>query len=166
MEHFVEGGLPRPNAHPPATFGSTSSSVAMDFSNRYWSSSDTRRHGDKLVLIRETVDAMPALEMIHHLFDVFVTRCQGPLGNVVHTPTFAKQAEQFGNCLSLESLDSRVLAISSAFTMETLGCFLLAVSIVHPTQETSCSHHCFVLSSCSVSLFIPRRLYWDGLLRP
>ncbi|PYH43118.1 putative C6 transcription factor [Aspergillus saccharolyticus JOP 1030-1] len=135
LEHFVEG-VPRPNAFPPV--GPASSSVAPDFSNRYWSNTDPKRHGEKLALIREIVDALPGLEMVHHLFEVFVTRCQGPVGNVVHTPTFTKQAEQFGNCLSLASPDSRVLAISSTFTMETLGCFLLALVLglaFHPTPS-------------------------------
>lgn len=158
MEHFVEG-IPRPNAHLPAFFGPTPSSVAPDFPNRYWSSNDPNRHGEKIALIREIVDAMPELEVIHLLFEVFVTRCQGPLGNVVHTPTFTKQAEQFGNCLSLASPDSRVLAISSTVTMETLGCYLLAVGVVYPTQEVSCSRQVLILSSCSVSLYILHRLY-------
>ncbi|RHZ52824.1 putative C6 transcription factor [Aspergillus thermomutatus] len=137
LEHFVEG-VPRPNAYLPAVSGPTPSSVAPDFPNRYWSSNDPKRHGDKLALIREIVDAMPELEMIHVLFEVFVTRCQGPLGNVVHTPTFMKQAEQFRNCLSLASPDSRVLAISSTISMETLGCYLLALVLglaFHPTPS-------------------------------
>ncbi|GFF50529.1 hypothetical protein IFM46972_09067 [Aspergillus udagawae] len=137
LEHFVEG-VPRPNACLPGVFGLTPSSVAPDFPNRYWSSNDPKRHGERLTLIREIVDAMPELEMIHVLFEVFVTRCQGPLGNVVHTPTFMKQAEQFHNCLSLASPDSWVLAISSTVSMETLGCFLLALVLglaFHPTPS-------------------------------
>jgi hypothetical protein len=136
LEHFVEG-VPRPNACLPGVFGLTPSSVAPDFPNRYWSSNDPKRQGERLALIREIVDAMPELEMIHVLFEVFVTRCQGPLGNVVHTPTFMKQAEQFRNCLSLASPDSRVLAISSTVSMETLGCFLLAVRIVYSAPKAS-----------------------------
>jgi hypothetical protein len=136
LEHFVEG-VPRPNTYLPGVFGPTPSSVAPDFPNRYWSSNEPKRHGEKLALIREIVDAMPELEMIHILFKVFVTRCQGPLGNVVHTPTFMKQAEQFRNCLSLASPDSRILMISSTVSMETLGCFLLAVRVVYSAQEAS-----------------------------
>ncbi|PKX89458.1 putative C6 transcription factor [Aspergillus novofumigatus IBT 16806] len=137
LEHFVEE-VPRPSAYLPGVFGPTPSSVAPDFPNRYWSSIDPKRHGEKLTLIREIVDAMPELEMIHVLFDVFVTRCQGPLGNVVHTPTFMKQAGQFRNCLSLASPDSRVLAISSTVCMEKLGCFLLALVLglaFHPSPS-------------------------------
>ncbi|OKL55826.1 hypothetical protein UA08_08809 [Talaromyces atroroseus] len=129
LEHFVQG-IPRPNAD----FGPTPLSVAPDIPNRYWSSND----GEKLALIREIVDAMPALDTIHPLFEVFVTRCQGPLGNVFHTPTFTKQAEQFVKCLGLASPDSRVLAISSTVTMETLGCYLLALVLglaFHPTPS-------------------------------
>ncbi|KAL4998976.1 hypothetical protein BDV10DRAFT_200976 [Aspergillus recurvatus] len=137
LEHFVEG-VPRPNAYLPAVFGPAPSSVAPDFPNRCWTSNNPKRHGEKLALIRDIVDAMPALEIIHLLFEVFVTRCQGPLGNVVHTPTFTKQAEQFRNCLSLASPDSRALAISSTVTMETLGCYLLALVLglaFHPTPS-------------------------------
>jgi hypothetical protein len=76
---------------------------------------------------------LPELEIIHVLFEVFVTRCQGPLGNVVHTPTFIKQAEQFCNCLSLASPDSRVLAISRTISMDTLAGYLLAVRVVSYT---------------------------------
>ncbi|KAL5047503.1 hypothetical protein BDW71DRAFT_213951 [Aspergillus fruticulosus] len=138
LEQFV-AGVPRPNVYPLAASGPTPSSpVAPDFPNRYWSSNDPKRHSEKLDLIREIVDAMPALEMVHLLFEVFVTRCQGPLGNVVHTPTFMKQAEQLGGCLSLASPDSRALAISSTVTMETLGCYLLALVLglaFHPTPS-------------------------------
>ncbi|KAF7180047.1 hypothetical protein CNMCM7691_009213 [Aspergillus felis] len=137
LEHFVEG-VPRPNACLPGVFGQTPSSVAPDLPNRYWSNNDPKRHSEKLALLREIVDAMPEPEMIPVLFQVFVTRCQGPLGNVVHTPTFMKQAEQFRDCLTLTSPDSRVLAISRTMSMETLGCFLLALVLglaFHPTPS-------------------------------
>jgi hypothetical protein len=127
LEHFAQG-VARPNAYLPGVFGPTPSSVAPDFPNRYWSSNDPKRHGEKLALIREIVHAMPEPEMIHLLFEVFVTRCQG-LGNVIHTSTFMKQAEEFCNCLKLTPA-SRVLTISSTFSMETLGCYLLAVRVV------------------------------------
>ncbi|GFF49067.1 uncharacterized transcriptional regulatory protein C757.04 [Aspergillus udagawae] len=136
LEHFVEG-VPHPNALP-AALGPSPSSVAPDFPHRYWSSSDPKRHSDKLTLIREIVDALPELEMIHVLFEVFVTRCQGALGNVVHTPTFMKQAEQFHNCLSLASPDSRALAISRTISMDTLAGYLLALVLglaFHPTPS-------------------------------
>ncbi|KAF4260287.1 hypothetical protein KXV58_002641 [Aspergillus fumigatus] len=137
LEHFVEG-VPRPNAYRPAVLGPTPSSVAPDFPNPYWSSNDPKRHGEKLALIREIVDAMPTVEIIDALLEVFITRCQGPLGNVVHTPTFLKQAQQFSNCLKLASLDSRVLAVSSTVPMEKLGGYLLALVLglaFHPTPS-------------------------------
>ena len=80
-----------------------------------------------LALIREIVDAMPELDMIHLLYEVFVTRCQGPLGNVVHTPTLLKQAESFCGCLSLASPEAQVMAMSNIIPMDTLACHLLAV---------------------------------------
>ncbi|KAL4756153.1 putative C6 transcription factor [Aspergillus foveolatus] len=137
LEQFVQGDS-RPDTYLSAPRGQAPPSVAPDFANRYWSSNDPKRDGEKLALIREIVDAMPDMEMIHHLFEVFVTRCQGPLMNVVHTPTFAKQAEQFSNCLNLGSVDSHVSAIAKTVTMETLGCYLLALVLglaFHPTPS-------------------------------
>ncbi|KAJ5491656.1 hypothetical protein N7539_003223 [Penicillium diatomitis] len=137
LEHFVDGP-PRASASLPALVGPTSLSVAPDFPNRHWENNDPKRQGEKLTLIQEIVDAMPELETMHALFEIFVTRCQGPLGNVVHTPSFMKQVEQFSKCLHLASSDSRVLAISSTVTMESLGCFLLALVLglaFHPTPS-------------------------------
>ncbi|KAL4983774.1 hypothetical protein BDW68DRAFT_181299 [Aspergillus falconensis] len=137
LEQFVHGD-PRPDTYLSALRGQAPPSVAPDFASRYWSSIDPKRHGEKLALIREIVDAMPEMEMIRHLFEVFVTRCQGPLTNLVHTPTFTKQAEQFGNCPSLGSVDAQVSAIANTVTMETLGCYLLALVLglaFHPTPS-------------------------------
>lgn len=163
LEHFVEG-VPRPNAYRPAVLGPTPSSVAPDFPNPYWSSNDPKRHGEKLALIREIVDAMPTVEIIDALLEVFITRCQGPLGNVVHTPTFLKQAQHISNCLKLASLDSRVLAVSSTVPMEKLGGYLLAVGTGSPIPMASCLHYDVVRSSCLVSRSIRRRLSSGGLL--
>ncbi|RAK74665.1 putative C6 transcription factor [Aspergillus fijiensis CBS 313.89] len=132
LEHFVEG-IPC-----SSSVAATPMSVAPDFLNRYWSATDPKRHGEKLALIREMVDVLPEWEVIHVLFEVFVTRCQGPLGNVVHTPTFMAQAALFGNCFNLASADERASAIASAITMETLGCYLLALVLglaFHPTPS-------------------------------
>ena len=65
--------------------------------------------------------------MIHLLYEVFVTRCQGPLGNVVHTPTFLKHAERSCGCLSLASPEAQVMALFNTISMDTLACHLLAV---------------------------------------
>ncbi|MCJ1387246.1 hypothetical protein MMC18_000086 [Xylographa bjoerkii] len=81
---------------------------------------------------------MPNLDMIHLLYEVFVTRCQGPLGNVVHTPTFMKQAGKFYGCLGLASPEAQVMALSSTISMDTLACHLLALVLAlafHPTPS-------------------------------
>lgn len=85
--------------------------------------------------------------MIHLFYDVFVTRCQGPLGNVVHTPTFMKQAKWFCGCLGFASPEAQVMALSSTITMDTLACHLLAVRM--PLYRAS--------SVCSRSLFFTAR---------
>lgn len=163
LEQFVQGD-PRPDTYLSALRGQVPPSVGPDFANPYWLSNDPKRHGEKLSLIREIVDAMPDKEMINHLYEVFLTRCQGPLMNVVHTPTFTKQAEQFSNCLSLGSVDSQVLAIANTATMESLGCYLLAVGQYTLYRRRLAHIVGLMLSSCLASLFILIRLYWDGLL--
>jgi hypothetical protein len=127
LEHFVNR-TSHTNAYPSAVFEPTLSFVAPDYPNMYWvTTNDPQRQGEKLALIREIVDAVPELDMIFLLYEVFVTRCQGPLGNVVHTPTFMKQAEKFCGCLGLASPEAQVMALSSTISMDTLACHLLAV---------------------------------------
>ena len=119
--------------------------VAPDYPNMYWlTANDPQRQGENFALIREIVDAMLELDMIHLFHEVFVTRCQGPLGNVVHTPTFMKQAEKFCSCLGLASPEAQVLALSSTISMDTLACHLLVVRM--PLYCAS--------SVCSLSLFL------------
>ena len=96
----------------------------------YWlTTNNLQRQNEKLTLIREIIDAMPELDVIRLLGHIFVTRCQGPVGNVVHTPTFMEQAEKFCGCLSLASPEAQVMALSSTISMDTLACHLLAVSM-------------------------------------
>ncbi|KAJ5211870.1 uncharacterized protein N7498_003516 [Penicillium cinerascens] len=126
LEHFVDGNPP-PAPDPAA--------VASDFPNRYWVTMDPRRHEQKLALIREVVEALPEWDVMNLLYEIFVTRCQGPLGNVVHTPTFMQQAEQFRHCLRLEAPDT---AIASTMTMDSLAGLLLALLLglaFHPTPS-------------------------------
>ena len=163
LEHFVDG-TSRTNAYPFAVFEPTLSSVAADYPNMYClTTNDPQRQGEKLALIREIVDAMPEMDMIHLLYEVFVTRCQGPLGNVVHTPTFMKQAEKFCGCLGLTSPEAQVMALSSTISMDTLACHLLAVRM--PLYRASgVAHVPSFYSSCSLSPFIPHHLYLAGPL--
>ena len=129
LEHFIDG-TSRTNAYLSTVLQPTLSFVAPDFPNTYWVIiNDPNKQGEKLKLIREVVDAMPELDMIHLLYEVFVTRCQGPLGNIVHTPTFMKQAEGFCDCLCLASAEAQATAICNTVSMETIACNLLAVRI-------------------------------------
>ena len=110
--------------------------MAPDYPNTYWiSTNDSRRQGEKFALIREILDAMPRLDMMRQLHGIFVTRCHGPLGNTVHTPTFMRQAEALYNCLSLASLEAGAITIANTFPMDTLAYHLLALVIAlafHP----------------------------------
>ena len=103
----------------------------------YWLS--TRRQDERLALIREIVDALPELDMVRLLYEIFVTRCQGPLGNVVHTPTFMEQAGGFCGCLGLASPEAQAMALSSTIPMDTLACHLLAVRMPLNRASSICS---------------------------
>ena len=124
LEHFVGVNyVSRSTVLEP-----TLSFPVPDYPNTYWyHTDDPRRQNEKIALIREIVDAMPELEIIYLLYETFVTRCQGPLGNVVHTPTFMKQAENFCGCLALASLEAQVMALSSTVPMDALASLLMAV---------------------------------------
>lgn len=127
LERFVVGTF-RTNAHSSAVPGPTSSSLVPEYPNTYWfTTNHPQRQTEKLSLVREIVDAMPELDVIRLLYEVFVTRCQGPLGKIVHTPTFTEQAEIFCGCLGHSSPEAQVVALSSTTSMDTLACHLLAV---------------------------------------
>ena len=161
LEQFVDGR----SLTPSASLQATSSFVVPDFPNKYWfTTNNPRRQDEKLALIREIVDAMPELAIIRLLHEVFVTRCQGPVGNVVHTPTFMTQAELFCGCLDLTSPEAVAMALSSTVSMDTLACHLLAVRMPLYRASSVCSHSLFDHSSYSLSPFIPHHLYLAGLL--
>ena len=84
---------------------------------------------------------MPSEEVINHIYEIFVTRCQGPLGNVFHTPSFLAQTKTLYECLSLPSMEERVNAILVLVEMETLACYLLAVSEAHSSENKPHAHH-------------------------
>jgi hypothetical protein len=135
LEYFVDGTSDA-NSDPSAAFESLS--VGPDYVNRYWVNNDPKRQGERLSLIREVVDAMPDLEVMPALYEVFTIRCAGCLCNVVHTPTFLKQTEQFRRCLSLASPEARVMAIANTIPMDTLGFYLLALVLgltFHPVPS-------------------------------
>ena len=128
LERFVDG-TSLTNAYPSAVLKPTLSFVVTpDYPNMYWlDTKDPQRQGEILALVREIVDNMPEVAIIHLLYEVFVTRCQGPLGNIVHTPTFMKQVDRFCRCLALTSLEARVMAMYTTISMDQLARHLLAV---------------------------------------
>ena len=128
LERFVDG-TSLTNAYPSAVLKPTLSFVVTpDYPNMYWlDTKDPQRQGETLALVREIVDNMPELAIIHLLYEVFVTRCQGPLGNIVHTPTFMKQVDRFCRCLALTSPEARVIAMYTTISMDQLARHLLAV---------------------------------------
>lgn len=136
LERFVVGTF-RTNAHSSAVPGPTSSSLVPEYPNTYWfTTNHPQRQTEKLSLVREIVDAMPELDVIRLLYEVFVTRCQGPLGKIVHTPTFTEQAEIFCGCLGHSSPEAQVVALSSTTSMDTLACHLLALVLALAFHST------------------------------
>lgn len=69
----------------------------------------------------------------------FVTRCQAPLGNVIHTPTFLKQAKRLSNCLRQVSPETRATALANTFSTDTLACFLLAETTASRVKKLQAS---------------------------
>ena len=133
LERFVDE-TSRTDTYSSGVLEPTSSSVGPDYSNVYWlSTNNPQRHSEKITVLRAIVDAVPELDMIRHLYEVFVTRCQGPLGNVVHKEDFLEQAEIFCDCLSLASPESRVVALSNTLSMDAMACHLLAVRKPKPS---------------------------------
>jgi hypothetical protein len=136
LEHFVEGmsGINATVLQP------TPSSIAPDYINTYWSTTNNpHKEGEKLALVREIIDAIPEPEMIYQLYEVFTTRSQGPLGNIVHTPTVMTQVEKLCSCLRLTLPEEQVMALSNSFSMDSLACHLLAVRMALYRAATLCS---------------------------
>lgn len=138
LENFVDG-MPDNDAYRSDILDTRSPSVAPDCLNMYWLDiNDAQKQREKLALIRDIVDAVPDLGIIRLLYEVFVTRCQGPLGNIVHIPAFMQQAEVFCSCLSLPSPEARVMALSSTIPMDVLSCNLLAVRMRFYRTSSAC----------------------------
>lgn len=106
----------------------TAPMVAPDLSNPYWQeTNNVDRQMTKEALLNEIVDVLPDRDMIQRLHEVFVTRCQGPLCNVFHTPTFLKQADVLYTQLGLFSPQIPPRASFTAIPMDLLAFHLLAV---------------------------------------
>ncbi|KAJ5664632.1 hypothetical protein N7462_011445 [Penicillium macrosclerotiorum] len=97
LEHFVDD-VPLPSFN--------ASTIASDFPNHYWVTPDPHRHEQKLALIREIMHALPDWELVGVLYEVFITRCQGPLGNVRPLPETA-----IASTLSMDQLAGLLLAL-------------------------------------------------------
>lgn len=72
---------------------------------------------------------MPEPAIIHVLNQTFITRCQGPIGNIVHTPTYIMQSEKLCECLSLASPEAQAMALFDTIPMDRLASHILAVRI-------------------------------------
>jgi hypothetical protein len=122
LDHFVDG-----------TSGSGCQStperklpfVAPNYLNSYWSAQE--KGNEKFTLIQEIVESLPERDVICAIQEVFLTRCQGALGNVIHTTSFKKQAETLVDFLGLPSTEDKVLALAGVFSLDALACHLLAV---------------------------------------
>lgn len=127
LENFVEG-TPRVNLSTLMPHGSVPApSIAPDYPNKYWERPGFGSENEKSILIQEMLHSLPEEDVVSHIYDVFVTRCQGALGNIFHTPTFLKDAARLRSWISSQAVAPETQGAQSPFSMETLGCFLLAV---------------------------------------
>lgn len=152
LESFVEGDF-QTSAQVPSssTRGVSQSRVAPDYPNPKWTPTS---YPQKVELMREVVNMMPTENVIRTLYETFLTRCQAPLGNIVHTPTFTQQAQTLCNCLIQASPEARSVALADNFSTDEIACFLMAVHI--PVQYLSASAH-MLRTACTRSrlLFLP-----------
>ncbi|KAJ5667060.1 C6 transcription factor [Penicillium longicatenatum] len=162
LEDFVEGSS---RTNMLSSSGSTSSTPAPDYPNFYWETAESGMQNERFSLIEEITNAFPDSEMAHHLYGIFVTRCQGPLGNIFHTPTFLKHAGRIYESIHSASFDLHIVA--SSFSMESLACFLMALVLglaFHPKpnnlgwSSTGMSERVEVLRSSSLYLSTWRTL--------
>ncbi|KAJ5263199.1 hypothetical protein N7478_010804 [Penicillium angulare] len=125
LEHFVD----------VTPFRTESEGVAPDIPNPYWVTQSPHRDKQKFELIRDVIQTLPEWDVIQTLYEIFVIRCQGPLGNVVHTPSFMKQADQLSQCLNSPYPDA---AIATTIPLDSLAVLLLALVLglaFHPTPS-------------------------------
>ena len=120
--------------------------MTPDTQNKYWlSANNPQKQKERSALIRDIVQYVPEPDVIDRLYQVFVTRPQGALGNIVHTQTFLRHSWKFRECLKLTTLEAQVFALSNTFEMDELACQLLAVSKIacrtlthaHATRSSS-----------------------------
>ncbi|KAL6717692.1 hypothetical protein ACLMJK_005607 [Lecanora helva] len=138
LEDFAEGASGF-SGHKPVLQDLSQTLVHQDYPNTYWCHAhDSSKQAEMQNLIREIAEAMPEPSVMRALYEVFVIRCQGPLGNVIYTPAFMAQVEDLSSCLACDSLQEQVHAVSTTFSMDTLACHLLALVLglaFHPTPS-------------------------------
>ncbi|KAJ5684250.1 uncharacterized protein N7477_000595 [Penicillium maclennaniae] len=105
LESFVEGALQTQAHDLSSSTGCVSQSmVAPDYPNPKWTHTG---YSQRLKLMRDVIDKLPAENVIRALHETFLTRCQAPLGNIIHTPAFEQQAQSLCDCLIQASPEAR-----------------------------------------------------------
>ncbi|KAJ5239601.1 hypothetical protein N7468_004220, partial [Penicillium chermesinum] len=137
LDNFIDDTVHAYFSRPSGAGPGTKPGVSPDYPNMYWESKDRPfKDPAREALVQEVVTVLPEPELIRQLYGVFATRCQAPLGNVFHTPTFLQAAETL--YLESETLADKARHLSSTFTMEEISCFLLALMLgldFHPTPN-------------------------------
>ncbi|KAL8947919.1 MAG: hypothetical protein Q9222_005844 [Ikaeria aurantiellina] len=130
LEQFVDGTSRTPFLS--SNFGGTTLDfMTPDYPNTVWpTGNNPRGYDESRELLREILDSLPDADMIRHLYKIFITRCQAPIGNVVHIPTFMEHTEKLCSRLHLPSPEARVEALSETIPIDLLSCHLLAVGSV------------------------------------
>lgn len=116
--------------------------VKPDVQNPFWQAMahDSKRQKECLELIEEIANALPSSELIKALTEVFVTRCQAPIGNIFHTPSHILQIERLCVCADSKEMEEKKYALFELFSMDMLACLLLSLKLglaFHPSPKIS-----------------------------
>lgn len=86
-----------------------------------------RREG-KIKLLNDILEALPPEDMTRALSECFVTRCQAPLGNIVHAPLFLGITDRLWKELNRACDDEPAFEIlNHEYSLDVLACILIAV---------------------------------------
>ncbi|KAJ6131603.1 hypothetical protein N7523_001309 [Penicillium sp. IBT 18751x] len=125
LESFVEGAPQTKAYEPSSSTGFVSRAmVAADYLNPKWTHIG---YSQKVKLMRDVVDVLPAGNVIRALHETFITRCQAPLGNIFHTTAFKQQAQSLYDCFIQASPEARAVALATKFTTDEIACLLMAL---------------------------------------
>lgn len=89
-----------------------------------------------IALLKDVIEVLPSEDLICALSECFVTRCQAPLGNIIHAPLFRRIIGKLCKELPKACEEEPAFEIlDHTVSLDVLACILLAVR--YPFQSTS-----------------------------